>query len=702
VLTLTVTNPGIAGTVTVGTSSNNSAYTVLTTAQNTCTAGIAAGQSCVLPVQFTPASAGAINGVLTVTANGVAPITVTLQGSGDTLNAGSSTMQFGSVAFGSSAVMQLTVTNPDISGTVAVGTSTTGSSFTVLAAQNTCLSGIAPGQSCVLPVQFTPAAIGAATGTLTVTANGVAPINVGLQGTGSDLTAGASSLQFGTIASGATSVLTLTVTNSGIAGTVIPGTAISNSSFTVLTTSQNTCQAGITAGQSCVLPVQFSPTSVSSYSGTLTLSATGQTPVTVQLAGAATGLTVSSTTLAFGSVQEGANSTLQLTITNPGISGTVRVGTSLTGTDYTVLTNSQNTCAAGITSGQSCVLPVQFAPSVVGADNASLTVTANGGSPVSVQLTGTGGALVVSPATLQFGTIVYGGSEVLPLTVTNSGIPGTVVPGATTSGPSYAILTTSQNTCQAGIAAGQSCVLPVQFSPTSAAVHNGTITITAGSEAPIVVQALGSGASLTTNTATLQFGTIEYGATSVLLLTVTNPGIPGTVTIGTSINGPSYTILTTAQNTCQAGIASGQSCVLPVQFTPSSTGTHNDVLSLTASGGGSPITVQLNGTAVTLTTSSTSLQFGTITNGTTEVINLTVTNPGIPGTVTVGTTFNGPYWSVLTTAQNTCQAGIATGQSCVLPIQFAPTSSGSHNHTVVVTGNGVGPVSVQLVGSSSN
>ena len=63
------------------------------------------------------------------------------------------------------------------------------------------------------------------------------------------------------------------------------------------------------------------------------------------------------------------------------------------------------------------------------------------------------------------------------------------------------------------------------------------------------------------------------------------------------INGPSYKILTTSQNTCLAGINAGQSCILPVEFDPVAVGNHNDHLTLTPSGGAAPSTVYLHGTA---------------------------------------------------------------------------------------------------------
>ncbi len=90
-----------------------------------------------------------------------------------------------------------------------------------------------------------------------------------------------------------------------------------------------------------------------------------------------------------------------------------------------------------------------------------------------------------------------------------------------------------------------------------------------------------AGLGVGAETSSLQFGTIPFGSTEVLPLTITNIWVPGTVTVRTAINGPSYKILTTSQNTCQAGISAGQTCTLPVEFSPATAGVHGDILTLT-------------------------------------------------------------------------------------------------------------------------
>src|SRR5271170_1354388 len=47
-------------------------------------------------------------------------------------------------------------------------------------------------------------------------------------------------------------------------------------------------------------------------------------------------------------------------------------------------------------------------------------------------------------------------------------------------------------------------------------------------------------------------------------------------------------------------------------------------------------TVNLAGSAISLSVSSTQLNFGTVSSGSTEQLSLTVTNVGLPGTVTIG------------------------------------------------------------------
>lgn len=178
------------------------------------------------------------------------------------------------------------------------------------------------------------------------------------------------------------------------------------------------------------------------------------------------------------------------------------VTTSISGsTNYTIATSP---CGEEVESGQNCTVQVQFsATSISTTHDGLLTVQTDGGN-ATVGLAGTGSCLSVfggfHEAPLNFGTVALGSTEVLPLTVTNVGLSGTVTVGTAitigntaTPTTTYEVLTTSENTCLAGIAAGQSCTLPVEFAPTNAGVHDDLLTLppSAGS-GPSTVWLLGS------------------------------------------------------------------------------------------------------------------------------------------------------------------------------------------------------------------
>jgi len=166
------------------------------------------------------------------------------------------------------------------------------------------------------------------------------------------------------------------------------------------------------------------------------------------------------------------------------------------------------------------------------------------------------------------------------------------------------------------------------------------------------------------STSSLRFGTIAFGSTETLSLMITNVGT-GALIIAPSINGPSYMI---TSSTCGTGVTQGNTCILQVQFNPFAIGPHDDILTLQINESGNA-TVALQGTASGVGAEMEApLQFGTIPFGTTELLPLTITNIGVMGTVTIGTMINGPSYKILSTAQNTCLAGIRAGQSCTLPV----------------------------------
>ncbi len=249
----------------------------------------------------------------------------------------------------------------------------------------------------------------------------------------------------------------------------------------------------------------------------------------------------------------------------------------------------------------------------------------------------------------------------------------------------------SGSTCIGAVTAGTTCTVNVTFAPLAAGFRHGSVSLPDGSGQGIAtVELSGFGIAATTgapvaqlSTSKLSFGTIDFGTTQTFPLFVANIG-GGTLTVAPSISGPSYKIA--ADSTCSAGVTAGNSCTLVVEYAPVSIGTHDDTLTV-ATNGGSP-TVGLFGSVAGLSVlggvSGGALRFGPVFPGV-KVLPLTVTNVGLPGTVMVGTAISGPSYSILTTAENTCLAGIAAGQSCTLPVQASPATSGLHDDLLTLT-----------------
>ena len=80
-----------------------------------------------------------------------------------------------------------------------------------------------------------------------------------------------------------------------------------------------------------------------------------------------------------------------------------------------------------MTPGNSCTLQVEFSPVAVGGHGDILTLSTNGSSNPTVALHGIASGVGTKMETpLEFGTIPFGTTEVLLLTIQNVGVPGTV------------------------------------------------------------------------------------------------------------------------------------------------------------------------------------------------------------------------------------------------------------------------------------
>ena len=318
---------------------------------------------------------------------------------GAQLTVSASSLSFGSETVNTAKTLSLTLTSTGTSAVTVSSDAISGTGFTIVG--GTLPATLNPNQTLALQVQFKPTATGAVTGKLTVSSNSTTggTAGVALNGTGTaaaspQLTLSASSLSFGNEAVNTAKALSLTLTSTGTSAVTVNSAAITGTGFTIVAQS---FPVTLNANQSVTLQVQFEPTTTGAATGKLTVSSNSTTggTATVALSGTGTAaspqLTISASSLSFGSLTINTASTLSLTLSSTGTSAVTVNSAAITGSGFTIVGGS---FPVTLNPTQTLTLKVQFEPTATGAVTGKLTVSSNSttGGTAAVALSGTGTA----------------------------------------------------------------------------------------------------------------------------------------------------------------------------------------------------------------------------------------------------------------------------------------------------------------------
>jgi len=137
-----------------------------------------------------------------------------------------------------------------------------------------------------------------------------------------------------------------------------------------------------------------------------------------------------------------------------------------------------------------------------------------------------------------------------------------------------------------------------------------------------------------------------------------------------------------------------------VDFKPTAAGGRTAAISITDNAPGSPQQVPLHGTGTTAKLSPTSLNFGTVTVGTTSPAKtVTFTNIGTTSITGISIAITGVNAGDFLQA-NTCGTSLKAGANCTISVKFKPTLKGARRAAVTVKDNAAGsPQSVSLSGT---
>ncbi len=695
--------------------------------------------NCWIGVRFQPLAVGAQNGTLSIASapNGL-PYALTLTGSGiatSGLILSPSLEDFGSIPVNSgSGSVQFTLTNLSANqAPLTVESFTTTAGFSAATASNsgkTCSGSLAYSASCVLSVAFQPTSTGGQTGTLTVTTSG-GTATAQLLGTGTaDPGIGVVplALTFDEVAGSASTMQTVTLTNTGAVAVTVGSPTTLTSSFSTTTN----C-ATLSPGAACAIQVSFQP-------GAIAVSDTLAIPVTTPGSGG------TSQTATYNVALTGSYSTanIGLQVTPDSVSfgpnatstqGTTRAFTlqNLTTKQLSLrLAVPQNYAIGGtpctaLAPGASCVETLQFVPLVNGDLPGTITVQAvpSDGSATITSLiyldgfgvgTGTlgiGGAQIVN-GTFNFGVVGSGRSASQTFVLANDGAAGS--PPITVRGITSAAPFLSTSTCGAAMAIGQTCNITLTYTPTGGGASGsssnttdiGALTIESDAQSsPNTLNLTGqspasSGSTAALATLTVSQGSLTFPATVVgdtsaaQTVTLTNTGNV-TIVVSAVTATPDFSV----QNGC-ATIPAGSSCTLSVASSPQSYGDHIAALEIATNGASSLSFISLiaPGEAPPLSFSPSSLTFGDVPVGTASILPITVANTSATPVQITGITGSSDF-----AVGGTCPAGggtLAAQATCTAQVTFTPSATGQRTGTIsFATSAATSPLTVTAAGTGT-
>jgi hypothetical protein len=300
---------------------------------------------------------------------------------------------------------------------------------------------------------------------------------------------------------------------------------------------------------------------------------------------------------------------LSSTITNTTSAAIYLSSGSLTdSTDFTQVDNCGGLIAA--TSG-SCTVNFTFTPKSVAALSSSYAIhdLNNPGSPLTVELTGTGTAAPVpqallTPGSVTFTTVAGTAAANQTLTLSNPGTGALTISGVALSGTNAASFSVVSSGCTGTLGAGASCTIVVGCSAATYGSYTATLTVT-DNATPTTQSSLlscnvsGTGQA-TLTPASLSFGSVVVGSTTgAQAVTLSNPGTAALTITSVGLTGTNAANFAIAANTCGATLAAGAACSVGVTFAPTAAGSATAALSVVDSAGTQTSALSGTGSAVT-------------------------------------------------------------------------------------------------------
>jgi len=723
-LGVTLSNTGSSGLTVNSIGSPSAPFAVSASDCPDAPFALAASESCTISYTFTPTSAVLSNQSLAVSSDAPGGTSIGLSGTGiqGNLVIAPASVNFGGVVVGStSGASTVTLSN---TGTASLDvTLLTEASAPFTRSGGTCSGtlpiSIAAGGNCTLSYTFSPGVTGAANQSLAVTANAPGSGSIELSGNGiqGNLVIAPTSIAFGDVLVGSTSPSsTVTLSNTGTASLDVTALTVAAAPFA---RSGGTCSGTLpitlAAGANCTLSYTFAPTAtgLANQNLSVTANAPGSGSIGLSGTGIQGNLVIAPASVDFGDVLVDSVSTAStVTLSN---TGTASLDVTALTAAAAPFARSGGTCSGTLpitlAAGASCTLGYTFGPTVTGAANQTLTVTANAPGSGSIALGGMGvqGNLVIAPTDIDFDDVVVGSSSAAStVTLSNTGTASLQVIELTAAAAPFA---RSGGTCAGTlpitIAAGSSCSLSYTFSPTGTGPFDQALTVTADAPGSGSIELVGNGVQgeLSIAPSGLSFGDAVVGTTvGPQTVTLSNLG-DGSLNV-TGLDAATSGFVRSGGSCPESlpfSIDVAGSCTLEYSFSPTSAGVATQSVSVEANAPGSgSIELSGNGLQGVLSIDPASFDFGLQAVGSSsELGSITLSNTGTAALqVNSLTVASLPF---LRTTDGSCGNSlpviIEIDESCTLTYRFAPTAVVESQQSFNVGSNATGDSSFELTGA---
>ncbi len=316
-----------------------------------------------------------------------------------------------------------------------------------------------------------------------------------------------------------------------------------------------------------------------------------------------------------------------------------------------------------------------------------------------------GPAVSIFPSTAIFSAVVGTTSPTQVFSIVNTGNQLLAINSISITGANASDFSQT-NTCQATLAPNTSCSVSITFTPATMGALTANLQISdnaPGSPQTLVLNGTGiaPAPAVTFSPSSLSFPNTTQGASSASqTLTVISSGNATLHISAVSLAGPNPSDFSFTNN-CAAPLAPSSNCTISVVFSPTASGQRTADLLITDDAPGSPQSITLSGTGITLapalTLSPSAPSFPVTTQGISSAAQtLTVTNSG-NAALTISSMSLGGADPLDFSSTSNCTAPVAVGSSCTISLVFNPLASGQRAASLLISDNVPGsPQTVSL------